>query len=335
MNRTLGNLVLLLVGLGLFLPLVLGGGASTPPETPDPGSALREINPWDLGPWKQAVIVGGGLAFLFAGAAAGGWWLLRIGQGRPGLFPPTEAGPDECIEQSGVRPSDLAAMLGIVLAGLALPAWVTSGLPEPLTRADALLAGSFSYFGAEILAAAYGLWLLRGEGGSWRGLGASCRRALSRGLRGMVAWFAFLPVYAALVLVATLVLHIVLQRLGMDPPAGEPVLVILEAARDRPLALAGLLAFMAVGAPVVEEVLFRGFLYGVQRRWLPVVPAAILNGLIFGAVHGTVIKFVVISALGILLCLLRERSGSLAAPIAAHLVNNAAATALIIVFFLL
>jgi membrane protease YdiL (CAAX protease family) len=95
------------------------------------------------------------------------------------------------------------------------------------------------------------------------------------------------------------------------------------------LALIAVTFVVTVCAPIAEEFFFRGFMFGTLRRqglWV----AAGVTGLAFGLVHvfGSPIAFIVpLALLGIGLCLLRERTGSLYPGIALHSINNAAAMA--------
>ena len=90
------------------------------------------------------------------------------------------------------------------------------------------------------------------------------------------------------------------------------------------LALIGAGVLFVVTAPIAEELFFRGFFYGSLRSGLPVVPAALINGLVFGLIHvGS--GFSAVPALilfGVILCLLREKTGSLYPCIALHAANN-------------
>jgi hypothetical protein len=93
------------------------------------------------------------------------------------------------------------------------------------------------------------------------------------------------------------------------------------------VALVAATAVVTILAPLSEEFFFRGYFFGALRRkglWV----AAGLTGLAFGLVHvfGSPIAFIVpLAALGTLLCLLRERTGSLYPGIVLHCINNAAA----------
>jgi membrane protease YdiL (CAAX protease family) len=78
---------------------------------------------------------------------------------------------------------------------------------------------------------------------------------------------------------------------------------------------------MAVSAPVVEEIFFRGLLYRSLRNRLAILPAALIAGAMFGLVHITsypVDTLPVKAAFGVIMCLLYERTGSLLPGIALH-----------------
>ena len=75
-------------------------------------------------------------------------------------------------------------------------------------------------------------------------------------------------------------------------------------------------------APVGEELYFRGHLLeGIARRSNPVVAIAITS-LAFAVVHGQVLLFATYLTYGVILAMLRLRTGGLTAPILAHLINN-------------
>jgi membrane protease YdiL (CAAX protease family) len=89
-------------------------------------------------------------------------------------------------------------------------------------------------------------------------------------------------------------------------------------------------ALTCVLAPVCEEFLFRGFIFGALRNWRGVWPAAILTGLLFGAVHAgsaPAADLVPLAVLGFLLCLIYQYTGSLYPCIALHALNNSIAFA--------
>jgi membrane protease YdiL (CAAX protease family) len=88
------------------------------------------------------------------------------------------------------------------------------------------------------------------------------------------------------------------------------------------IAYAVLLAFVA---PLAEEFFFRGFTYGVVREKFGIAGGTIFTGIVFGLVHvaGSPIETVgVLVILGMLLCVLYQRTGSLLPCIALHAINN-------------
>ena len=82
--------------------------------------------------------------------------------------------------------------------------------------------------------------------------------------------------------------------------------------------------FMAViVAPMAEEILFRGYFYGVIRRFGGRLPAILTSSLLFAAIHVHLPSVPGLVILAVILCLLYERTGSLWATITMHAAFNA------------
>ena len=88
-----------------------------------------------------------------------------------------------------------------------------------------------------------------------------------------------------------------------------------------------LVAFMmlVVIAPVAEEILFRGFLFGKLRKHVPNWVAILITSLLFAIVHGAVNVGIDVVALSVVLCLLRLVSGTIWPSILLHMLKNAIA----------
>jgi membrane protease YdiL (CAAX protease family) len=88
---------------------------------------------------------------------------------------------------------------------------------------------------------------------------------------------------------------------------------------------------------VAEELFFRAFFYRALRTRLRVWSAALIDGLVFGALHfqgaDTAIILPVIAVVGVGQCLVYERTGSLFAVIAIHAAFNAVAMFAIVPVF--
>jgi membrane protease YdiL (CAAX protease family) len=92
------------------------------------------------------------------------------------------------------------------------------------------------------------------------------------------------------------------------------------------LILAGLMVIAV--APVVEEIFFRGFFYRALRTRFGIVLAATINGLLFGSIHfdfegvDGLLILPPLALLGVIFCLVYERTGSLLPVIGMHAFNN-------------
>lgn len=84
-----------------------------------------------------------------------------------------------------------------------------------------------------------------------------------------------------------------------------------------------------VAAPFMEEFVFRGFLFNALLRYLPVWTAAVVSGILFGAVHGSLSAFLPLAGSGIVLAYVYYRSGSLTASMLTHALFNLVNVALL------
>jgi CAAX protease family protein len=94
------------------------------------------------------------------------------------------------------------------------------------------------------------------------------------------------------------------------------------------VALVAVCVLVTVVAPIAEELLFRGYVFGALRGWRGPWVAAVLTGIVFGAIHvasAPVVFLFPLGVLGFMLCLLRWRTGSLLPCMAVHAFNNSIA----------
>lgn len=83
----------------------------------------------------------------------------------------------------------------------------------------------------------------------------------------------------------------------------------------------GMLITVVVVAPVVEEILFRGYLFTALSKSLPMWAAQFVTAALFGLVHGWDYA-VPVGVLSLFFGYLRQRYGSLFPSILAHAVHN-------------
>ena len=83
---------------------------------------------------------------------------------------------------------------------------------------------------------------------------------------------------------------------------------------------------VGVIAPIVEEVCFRGLLWGsLAKRGMNPWWATAISALIFALFHFEPVRLPLLFATGLILGFLRQRTGRLGAGMLAHMINNSAA----------
>jgi len=121
--------------------------------------------------------------------------------------------------------------------------------------------------------------------------------------------------------VGALIISVTVTQFGIEP---QGVKQAMEIARDPALFLASL-AVMAGLAPLVEEAVFRGLLYGwVSGRW-GTIAGWIVSSLAFAAAHVEPAHVILVLPLGLWFGWLRRRTDSLWPSLVAHMVNNSLA----------
>jgi membrane protease YdiL (CAAX protease family) len=134
--------------------------------------------------------------------------------------------------------------------------------------------------------------------------------------------------YVLLGPLATLVLSVLVSQIGPQP---EGMKQVIELAQDPRKLLPSLIAF-ALMAPLVEELVFRGLLYGWIESRCNSTAALIVSSLAFAAAHFEPAHIVLVLPLGFLFGWLRQRTNSLVPSLVAHVVNNGFAV-LVVAFF--
>jgi len=197
-------------------------------------------------------------------------------------------------------------------AGPASPAGV--GEHAPAAQADplrSLAASAIMLFAAAVLA----FVLARARGPRARvDLGLQAAGGGPQLLAGLVLYVAAAPG----ILGVGALWRCVLLGLGYEDLVQPIVRIMAEAPVAQRGVLLGLGVFLV---PCLEEFLFRGFVQPALTRRAGVVAGIAVTSLLFGLLHG-VAAVVPVAALSLLLGLLRQRSGSLLAPVFVHALHN-------------
>lgn len=203
-----------------------------------------------------------------------------------------------------------------------LAVFLTVGALAPsLFPGDGLLSLPTLVVLTYVITGSFGLWLVKKVGGlspdeDWLkvlGLrGAFNRERLSRSALWALA--AYCMIWPAMLGTSIL-------SSGLFGDGGgvfeNPMAVFLVTESDAGTTLLMLLS-VSILAPLFEEPLFRGFLYGRLRRHMNPFPAAAVSGLVFGAAHMSLENLLPLAAIGFTLALTYERSRDLATPMIAH-----------------
>jgi membrane protease YdiL (CAAX protease family) len=80
---------------------------------------------------------------------------------------------------------------------------------------------------------------------------------------------------------------------------------------------------LAVGAPLMEEIVFRGILFSVAARFTHPVYAAVASGAFFAVIHNSLFALVPLTLLGTVLAWAYHKTRTLAVPILMHSFFNA------------
>lgn len=145
-------------------------------------------------------------------------------------------------------------------------------------------------------------------------------------------------VYSLLFMIPTIILillfsHTIMEWMKDFWPKMEAQQTV-EAFRNStdPLAKGMLVVAAVIVAPLVEETVFRGFIYGVLKRFTDGFFAAICSSLLFAVVHLHVGSMFPLAALALVFCLAYEVTGSLAVPMIMHGIFNGTSILTMILF---
>lgn len=77
-----------------------------------------------------------------------------------------------------------------------------------------------------------------------------------------------------------------------------------------------------VAAPVMEEMIFRGVIYGKLRKEFSAAVSVLITSVLFALIHDSGIQITYAFLMGAILCLLREQYGTVIAAMIFHMVFN-------------
>jgi membrane protease YdiL (CAAX protease family) len=113
-----------------------------------------------------------------------------------------------------------------------------------------------------------------------------------------------------------------LQQLSIIDEFPPQELIKLFTYGGDPVAITLLAACAVVLAPIVEELIFRAGIYRFLKSQASLLTAQIISGVFFAVMHGNLMSFLPLVAVGIILARVYERSGSILVSMCFHACFN-------------
>jgi CAAX protease family protein len=144
----------------------------------------------------------------------------------------------------------------------------------------------------------------------------------SLGFRGYSIWRASLWIVGFMVVIVAfnLLYSAIITTFHLNLQTNDQV--ILARSQQEPITTYATLFAAVFIAPFCEEVFFRGFVFPGLLRKMPVALAIVTSSLLFAVAHADVGSFAVLLAIGLLLAIVRWRTGSIWPGMILHMLNN-------------
>lgn len=78
----------------------------------------------------------------------------------------------------------------------------------------------------------------------------------------------------------------------------------------------------AILIPILEEVVFRGYIFSRLGKAMPAAVAAVISSVVFGLCHGGLVWAIWAGIVGLIICVVRIKSGSIIPGIIFHIIMN-------------
>lgn len=200
-------------------------------------------------------------------------------------------------------PATLAILTVTDLALVSTTQAADGSLSQNARTAVESFAAQAAFYAAALLALS--ILLLARRGLAVRNVGWRLPRAL-----GSARWWAWIPLAVA-VAYLTLVLANNLGALSQNLLPQQHNIQCSSVRTEYNGYVAIAIPLVCLIAPLAEETIFRGFFYGWLRRHLPIAPAVLICAAVFALAHAVFVLALPLFAVGVVLALLYEYSGSL------------------------
>lgn len=146
-------------------------------------------------------------------------------------------------------------------------------------------------------------------------------------LAGFLTWMAAIPL-------VSISFFIAVKMLGSEGSSNPIIALVMQSARSSNIAAIAIF-YLTIGvlAPICEESLFRGFLYGALRRKFSVLPSVLLSAILFAGAHLDAGGFLPLFVLGCVFAFVLEKTKSTLPSMVAHGLWNSGTFTLVLLVF--
>lgn len=223
----------------------------------------------------------------------------------------------------GVIEALLIGAIGVLVVQFLVGNWLLA-IPSLKEAIDAgsVSAKAFVRLASSLSGVALVYSLVSSRRQTWRALG--WRKSTSRG-----SLLSTIPAYIVYFLATNLVFlgfYVLWPELELKQAQN-----IGFASTTDPLVLAIMFVVLVITPSIVEETIFRGFVFAGLRKSFGFLPSAFFSSLLFGLAHAQLNIVIDTFMFALVLSWLYERYHSLIAPISLHLLKNSIAFTLVFV----
>ena len=147
-------------------------------------------------------------------------------------------------------------------------------------------------------------------------LGISFKNFFRNVAYGIAGYIAAVPAFIFVLLITLIVINITKYV-----PERQAVVELFMKEKNAPF-LIYTSFFASVIGPIIEELFFRGFMYGALKKYTGIFWATMITATVFASLHANLAGFLPIMVLGILLAYLYEKTGTLVSSITVHIIHN-------------
>lgn len=128
------------------------------------------------------------------------------------------------------------------------------------------------------------------------------------------------PAYFIIIMAAAVTLPLLQHLTGIE--LKQQLLVERATEITDPTARVLMFVTLCIGAPLMEELIFRGVFFSVAAKFIHPVYANVSTSVLFAVIHNNLFSLVPLTLLGMLFAHLYQRTRSLAVPVVMHSIFN-------------